>query len=226
MVKETAANAGGSTIANSAGTATVAGAVPVVSSPPEVQGPAQQEQQLSATTGTWSNEPGGYAYQWLQCNAAGSACTAISGASAAGYTPTAAVVGAHDPGAGERGQRDRRRGPGHLRGERPGAAGGARRQRQPHDHRLRRRRPVAARARQPPGRTTRRPASSPGCAAKAAPAAAIEGAVSQTYTPTAADLGYTIAVRETASNAGGWSAAGSEQTPAVVARVRARCSAG
>ncbi len=147
VAKETAVNAGGSTIANSAGTTTVAGAVPVVSALPEVQGPAQQEQQLSATTGTWSNEPTAYAYQWLQCNSAGSTCTAISGANGPGYTPTAALVGAHDPRARERGRRDRRRDSGHLCGERPGPAGSSRRDGQPDDHGLRRRRPVAARAR-------------------------------------------------------------------------------
>ena len=43
----------------------------------------------------------------------------------------------------------------------------------------------------------------------------IEGASSQTYTPTAADIGDTISVRETASNAGGWNASSSESTALV-----------
>ena len=94
VAKETAANAGGSTPANSAATATVAGVVPLASSPPALQGIAQQEQPLTASTGTWTGEPTAYSYQWLQCNPSGAACTAIGGASASSYTPAAALVGA------------------------------------------------------------------------------------------------------------------------------------
>ena len=93
VAKETAVNAGGSTIANSAGTATVAGAVPLAVSPPELKGPAQQEQPLAATAGTWANEPTSYAYQWLRCGSGGSGCTAISAAAGATYTPVTADVG-------------------------------------------------------------------------------------------------------------------------------------
>ncbi len=50
----------------------------------------------------------------------------------------------------------------------------------------------------------------------------IEGAGSPTYTLTPADVGYTIAVRETASNAGGWNASTSEATAAVTRIVVAR----
>ena len=54
-------------------------------------GTAQQGQVLSASTGTWTNSPSGYAYQWLRC--AGS-CSVIGGATAQTYTVVGADVGA------------------------------------------------------------------------------------------------------------------------------------
>jgi uncharacterized repeat protein (TIGR01451 family) len=60
---------------------------------PVVTGTARQGQPLSASQGTWSNSPTGYAYQWLRCNGSGNGCTSISGATAAGYTPLAGDVG-------------------------------------------------------------------------------------------------------------------------------------
>jgi virginiamycin B lyase len=47
----------------------------------------------STTTGTWTNSPTGYAYQWERCNATGGECAAISGASSSTYTPVVADVG-------------------------------------------------------------------------------------------------------------------------------------
>ncbi len=48
-------------------------------------------QTLSASTGTWSASPNPtYTYQWERCNPAGAACTSISGATAATYTPGSA----------------------------------------------------------------------------------------------------------------------------------------
>jgi virginiamycin B lyase len=41
----------------------------------------------SATTGTWTNSPTSYAYQWERCNATGGECTNISGATKSTYTP-------------------------------------------------------------------------------------------------------------------------------------------
>jgi hypothetical protein len=45
---------------------------------------------LSATTGNWSNQPTGYAYQWQRCNPS---CQNIDGATGSTYTPTSADVG-------------------------------------------------------------------------------------------------------------------------------------
>ena len=57
-------------------------ALPVVS-------PATPDQAVaeSTTNGTWTNSPTSYAYQWERCNATGSECKAISGATSSTYTP-------------------------------------------------------------------------------------------------------------------------------------------
>ena len=47
--------------------------------PPAISGTAQVGSTLSATQGSWSNGPTGYAYQWQDCNSSGSGCASISG---------------------------------------------------------------------------------------------------------------------------------------------------
>ena len=64
---------------------------PVNTGLPVVSGLAQQGQTLSASTGTWSNSPTGYGYQWLRC--ASGSCSAIGGATASSYLVVAADVG-------------------------------------------------------------------------------------------------------------------------------------
>jgi hypothetical protein len=62
---------------------------------PAISGAAQQGVALSAAAGTWSGDaPISYAYAWQRCDATGAACAAIDGATAATYTPTAADVSA------------------------------------------------------------------------------------------------------------------------------------
>jgi streptogramin lyase/subtilisin family serine protease len=41
----------------------------------------------TTTTGTWTGSPTSYAYQWQRCNAAGSECVNIAGATKSSYTP-------------------------------------------------------------------------------------------------------------------------------------------
>jgi hypothetical protein len=49
---------------------------------------------FTATTGSWTGaEPISYSYQWQKCNAEGSACSNISGATASTFTPTSGDVG-------------------------------------------------------------------------------------------------------------------------------------
>jgi hypothetical protein len=67
--------------------------IPILVSPPTVTGTAQQGQTLTASTGTWGDEPDSYAYQWQHCDAAGANCTDVAGATASTYAVTAADVG-------------------------------------------------------------------------------------------------------------------------------------
>jgi hypothetical protein len=72
---------------------------------PTITGTPLVGQPLTATTGRWTGTPT-FTYQWLHCDASGAACTPIPGATAASYTPTTADVGgtlrvavtAHAPG--------------------------------------------------------------------------------------------------------------------------------
>ncbi len=59
---------------------------PSNSAVPTISGAAQQGQTLTASRGTWTNEPTGYTYQWQRCNSSGAECVNISGASASSYT--------------------------------------------------------------------------------------------------------------------------------------------
>jgi thermitase len=58
---------------------------PAISSLPVITGTAQVDQILSASPGSWSNSPTGYAYAWQRCDASGGSCTAITGATGSSY---------------------------------------------------------------------------------------------------------------------------------------------
>ena len=86
-VRVTASNADGSASAASNATNIVAAALsaPVNTGPPQISGTPVQGQTLTATNGTWTNNPTGYTYQWLHCPQSGgqpngSDCPAIAGA--------------------------------------------------------------------------------------------------------------------------------------------------
>jgi subtilisin family serine protease len=59
---------------------------PANTSPPTIAGTAQVGQVLSASTGTWTESPTGYAYQWQRCDSAGANCSEVSGATSQTYT--------------------------------------------------------------------------------------------------------------------------------------------
>lgn len=67
---------------------------PVLSvSIPDVEQTAQVGAQMRVTNGVWSPTPTSFTYGWLRCNTSGASCVAITGATAATYTPVAADVG-------------------------------------------------------------------------------------------------------------------------------------
>jgi endoglucanase len=58
---------------------------------PAISGIDQQGQTLTASTGTWSSNPTSYAYQWQDCDSSG--CSSISGATGSSYALQASDVG-------------------------------------------------------------------------------------------------------------------------------------
>ena len=95
-VEVTATNSSGSATATSAPTGVVqaAATAPTNTSPPTINGTAQDGQILTASPGAWSGTtPISYAYQWQRCDTSGGNCANISGATATTYTVVSADVG-------------------------------------------------------------------------------------------------------------------------------------
>ncbi len=92
----TATNAEGSGTALSDPTAVVSGAgAPYPTTAPAISGNARQGSTLSASNGSWSGSGSlSYRYQWQRCNASGSGCSAIDGATSSSHQLVAADVGA------------------------------------------------------------------------------------------------------------------------------------
>ncbi len=90
----TASSSLGSEAATSAASATVASAAPSNASAPSISGTATDGQTLTSTTGTWSGSATiTYTRQWRRCDASGASCTDISGATSNTYALTSADVG-------------------------------------------------------------------------------------------------------------------------------------
>jgi hypothetical protein len=60
---------------------------------PVITGTAAAGDALTASTGTWTNSPVIYTYQWEDCDSSGLNCTVITGATASTYSVTAADAG-------------------------------------------------------------------------------------------------------------------------------------
>ena len=68
-------------------------AAPANTSPPTIGGLAQEGQEVTADPGVWSGtQPITFGYQWLRCDASGTGCVAIAGATTASYAIAAADV--------------------------------------------------------------------------------------------------------------------------------------
>jgi O-glycosyl hydrolase len=94
VIAETASNSGGASKPASSGpTLVVVAAAPVNTSPPTVTGFTQEGATLSDVHGSWTNEPTSYSYKWLRCTSAGKECKAISGATEEMYTLEEADIG-------------------------------------------------------------------------------------------------------------------------------------
>ncbi len=66
---------------------------PVATELPVISGNATEGQVLVASSGTWTGSPKSFAYQWEECNSAGEACAKIDGASGSTYQLAARDVG-------------------------------------------------------------------------------------------------------------------------------------
>jgi subtilisin family serine protease len=88
----------GSTVAAAPLTEVVGGTAmpppaPVNSALPVISGTPEEGQILTTSTGTWSNSPTAYVFQWRRCDSTGVSCAAIAGATAQSYTAASADVG-------------------------------------------------------------------------------------------------------------------------------------
>ncbi len=82
-----ATNAAGTAAAVSAPTGVVLGP-PHANVKPQISGTAKVGKILSAGTGSWTNSPTSYAYQWLRCSTTGTSCLVIPHATGATYKLT------------------------------------------------------------------------------------------------------------------------------------------
>src|SRR5207253_3724459 len=60
---------------------------------PTISGTAQEGQTLTASPGTWTNNPTSFSYQWQRCDSAGANCSAIAPATTSSYALTESDVG-------------------------------------------------------------------------------------------------------------------------------------
>ena len=66
---------------------------PTNTSLPAIDGSPSKGHVLSASSGTWTESPLSYSYQWQDCNASGASCVSVNGATMSSYELTASDVG-------------------------------------------------------------------------------------------------------------------------------------
>jgi hypothetical protein len=205
-------------------TGPVVPAAPTNEAPPTISGTAEAGETLAASPGAWTESPTSYAYQWEDCNSAGEACSEVRGATSSSYRLTASDVGhtvvvvvtasnaggstptASSPTAVVAAEQTA------PTNEVPPSISG---------YAL-----VGEKLTASPGEWTGHPMSPfayqwEDCNAEGGGCSEITGAKSQTYTLIAGDVGHTIRVVVTASNASGSTPASSEVTAVVVAQTPA-----
>ncbi|HEX8648665.1 MAG TPA: hypothetical protein VF715_17350, partial [Thermoleophilaceae bacterium] len=90
----TASNVAGSASATSGQTASVTAVAPANTALPTISGTPQHGQTLTASNGTWTGTtPLTYSHQWRRCDSAGANCVNISGATSSTYVAQQADVG-------------------------------------------------------------------------------------------------------------------------------------
>jgi hypothetical protein len=65
---------------------------PIGTAPPVLSGTVSPGQTISATRGSWDNDPAGFTYQWRRCDTGGANCGDIAGATASSYVVVDADV--------------------------------------------------------------------------------------------------------------------------------------
>jgi len=93
-VKAFNADGKGTATSNATAVVTGGGSGPTSTGPPTITGTAQVGQTLTGSNGTWDSEYlTSFAYGWLRCDANGSNCAAIAGATATSYVVATADQG-------------------------------------------------------------------------------------------------------------------------------------
>ncbi|MCA1706415.1 MAG: hypothetical protein LC808_25395, partial [Actinobacteria bacterium] len=97
-LKVTASNSslpgGGKSSSTSEPTALVRSVPATNTAPPTITGTAQDSRQLTVAKGTWSGStPISFSYQWQRCDAAGASCVDVSGATASTFTLKTGDIG-------------------------------------------------------------------------------------------------------------------------------------
>jgi hypothetical protein len=86
VVSVTATNAEGTAVAASTATPVVANFKPVSATAPSIEGTPRQGSDLTASPGTWQWRNGAFTYAWQRCDASGNSCDTVSGETSATYT--------------------------------------------------------------------------------------------------------------------------------------------
>jgi hypothetical protein len=89
----TGTNPGGVVSVTSQPSAVVLIGAPVNQTAPSISGISQQNQTLTAETGTWDPAASGYGYQWWSCDSSGNNCVTLTGQQSSTYVPGPTDVG-------------------------------------------------------------------------------------------------------------------------------------